>query len=710
MKFFKKAKRGFTLVELVVVIAVIAILAAVSVGAYFGVTESANNSKLEQETKQMYTAIQTIALGTSSNQSLGKDGLTVADIDKFETELEASTGQEYEVLTSKPNLLSRTTIVLQTGEFQAVNGASILYKTFEYYNPEISGKKVIASTINGDFKIEKIDSIPVDYGAEDVTNNLVHVVNEAGWSDVYVYAWRESDEVKNANWPGVPMVNLGGNIYAYYLTSTFDKVIFNNNSGAQTPDLDVPTGDEPNYYNNSTKAWGDEPSSDVIVPEIQYKDIYYASYWENPKIHAWAEDTSLGYFDKEMELVSGNLYKVEVPVTYDKGLIFRDSTEKLQTSDILFTGYDAESKVLWNGTEWTTTSNLPTFEIKTMYAILSDEYTTPYIHTWGNDSRYKLNWPGLAMVKVENNDYNIWSYSFVDAPTNMKINNNNADPQTGDLSFAWTAEKPYYDLAQNAWISVPGETAEGGEEVDPNPGTPVEITAVYLRPNQNWLQASARFAIYAWDSNGNTWIDMSDSNADGIYEVEIPNNYNDFKFIRMNPNVSDNRWNNNSDTDDTKPVWNQTDNLIVPENENNTFVIPKGEWDNTANDSNYWMTLSQAVEYEYPADPIVEERIIYFEANEKDDDPTAYFEAWVWGGTIENYWVKFELDSSKNLWKATINTGNTGMKILRKGPQHTSEDWSSWNETGDITIPSDKNCVVWTQGTWDGNAIEWKTV
>ena len=49
MNFFKKAKKGFTLVELVVVIAVIAILAAVSVGAYFGVTESANNSKAEQE-------------------------------------------------------------------------------------------------------------------------------------------------------------------------------------------------------------------------------------------------------------------------------------------------------------------------------------------------------------------------------------------------------------------------------------------------------------------------------------------------------------------------------------------------------------------------------------------------------------------------------------------------------------------------------------
>ena len=56
MKHPKKSKKGFTLVELVVVIAVIAILAAVSVGAYFGVTESAKDSKLTQEATQILNA------------------------------------------------------------------------------------------------------------------------------------------------------------------------------------------------------------------------------------------------------------------------------------------------------------------------------------------------------------------------------------------------------------------------------------------------------------------------------------------------------------------------------------------------------------------------------------------------------------------------------------------------------------------------------
>ena len=61
MKLFKKAKKGFTLVELVVVIAVIAILAAVSVGAYFGVTESAKDSQAVQEGKAAHTNLVLIA-------------------------------------------------------------------------------------------------------------------------------------------------------------------------------------------------------------------------------------------------------------------------------------------------------------------------------------------------------------------------------------------------------------------------------------------------------------------------------------------------------------------------------------------------------------------------------------------------------------------------------------------------------------------------
>ena len=94
MKLFKKAKKGFTLVELVVVIAVIAILAAVSVGAYFGVTESAKNSQAAQEGKAVHTNIVLIGNDPAQNDVaiFTRDGLEVKDEAKLTAAIETSMG------------------------------------------------------------------------------------------------------------------------------------------------------------------------------------------------------------------------------------------------------------------------------------------------------------------------------------------------------------------------------------------------------------------------------------------------------------------------------------------------------------------------------------------------------------------------------------------------------------------------------------------
>ena len=51
----KSNKKGFTIVELVIVIAVIAILSAVLIPTFAGITEKANESARDQEAKNAYT-------------------------------------------------------------------------------------------------------------------------------------------------------------------------------------------------------------------------------------------------------------------------------------------------------------------------------------------------------------------------------------------------------------------------------------------------------------------------------------------------------------------------------------------------------------------------------------------------------------------------------------------------------------------------------
>lgn len=59
----KQLKKGFSLIQLIIVIAVVAVLSAVAIGAYFGVTESAKHSKAETEALQVFKEIQLKTIG-----------------------------------------------------------------------------------------------------------------------------------------------------------------------------------------------------------------------------------------------------------------------------------------------------------------------------------------------------------------------------------------------------------------------------------------------------------------------------------------------------------------------------------------------------------------------------------------------------------------------------------------------------------------------
>ena len=97
----------------------------------------------------------------------------------------------------------------------------------------------------------------------------------------------------------------------------------------------------------------------------------------------------------------------------------------------------------------------------------------------------------------------------------------------------------------------------------------ISAETIYLKPNSNWTQANARFAAYFF-GNGEKWVDMTDGDGDGLYEVEVPSGYSKVIFCRMNPSASANNWNNK---------WNQTGDLTIPTDGKNLFTIPSDSWD-----------------------------------------------------------------------------------------------------------------------------------
>ena len=105
-------------------------------------------------------------------------------------------------------------------------------------------------------------------------------------------------------------------------------------------------------------------------------------------------------------------------------------------------------------------------------------------------------------------------------------------------------------------------------------------STVYLNPGNDWIGGDARFAIYTWGgAAGEKWIDMVDSDSDGIYEGVVPAGYSNIIFCRMNPAFTENKWNTGSETDDNKPVWNQTVDLTLYAGGTFTITDPWGTGD-----------------------------------------------------------------------------------------------------------------------------------
>ena len=140
-----------------------------------------------------------------------------------------------------------------------------------------------------------------------------------------------------------------------------------------------------------------------------------------------------------------------------------------------------------------------------------------------------------------------------------------------DVYFNLTKLLVYVVTTGSSYTSAPLQTENGPEPEYVQPDVTDEV--LYLKPNSNWLVDNARFAAYFFNAAGNTWVSATDSDGDGIYEVNIPTGYtfgDNVIFCRMNPGTTANNWNNK---------WNQTADLVIPTDGNNLYTVKDGTWD-----------------------------------------------------------------------------------------------------------------------------------
>lgn len=112
-----------------------------------------------------------------------------------------------------------------------------------------------------------------------------------------------------------------------------------------------------------------------------------------------------------------------------------------------------------------------------------------------------------------------------------------------------------------------------------------EFFTLYFKPNSNWLEADARFAVYQFDSAGNDeWVDMTLCNEEEkIYTADINLSlYNNIIFCRMDPDLADNNWNNRwnqtADIKDITPLYNDGYNYYKLDNGGDGWNKLYGIW------------------------------------------------------------------------------------------------------------------------------------
>ena len=214
-----------------------------------------------------------------------------------------------------------------------------------------------------------------------------------------------------------------------------------------------------------------------------------------------------------------------------------------------------------------------------------------------------------------------------------------------------------------------------------------DTQTLFLKPNANWLNGNARFAVYlSAGSSSATWVSMTDA-GDGYYKASVSTDYTNVIFARMNPATTENSWSN---------TWNKSAKQTIPTDGNNCFTVDEGQWSGA---TGVW---SQYV--------VSEPTTLCLKPNANWTSSDARFAVYLSGGTSSATWVSMT-SAGDGYYVADIPAGYTSVIFTRMNPATTENSWSNtWNKSAKQTIPTNgNNCFTVDEGQWSGATGEWST-
>ena len=442
---------------------------------------------------------------------------------------------------------------------------------------------------------------------EDIT--LYYYTTE--WTNVNLYTFANNATV-GADWPGVAMTAVEGMDGWYTVTVNASVtglyVIFNDGTH-QTADLAY-TG--LNYwvggvaYETLEEAEAAIANPPVVDPSEPTDPVVPTTSWYFAgSMNGWAQANPLVYDENgvasiEMTLAVGDEFKIAdntnpdwLPqfnssnIPADLATYFGDKTGNILVKvagTYKFSVVDGALVIEIVDAEEPSEPVIPTTEW----------YFAGSMNGWGDAE---------ALVYDENGVASIEKTLAVGDEFKIAAVKSNWEPQLNSSNIPANLAAYFGDKTGNILVKVAGtykfsvvngalviEIVDAEEPSVPSePSEPVEGTLVYLVPSANWNIDGARFAVYMWNNNGDTWVDMVKvEGEENLYVATIPVGYTNIIFCRMNPNATENNWNNK---------WNQTSDLTL--GENNCYTVEEGTWDKG---NGTWSVYEAPVVEETPAE------------------------------------------------------------------------------------------------------------
>ena len=217
---------------------------------------------------------------------------------------------------------------------------------------------------------------------------------------------------------------------------------------------------------------------------------------------------------------------------------------------------------------------------------------------------------------------------------------------------------------------------------------------LYLKPNANWCKDGARFAAYFFGTAGYVWVGMSDTDADGYYEVTIPEGaYANVIFCRMSSSATANNWDNK---------WNQTADLVIPTSgSNNCYTVKEGTWDKGGGT---WSAYTPAGSGDGTVIPPAAGTTLYFVPGSQWGSDAARYAVYFFADDETNAWADLTDADGDGYYEAVIPEGGFTKAIFCRMDGATAQNnWENkYNQTLDQTLDAAYNCFTMDDATqWD---------